>query len=127
MNLVIHYEPAVPRPVAVLHAWHPARAPWHLEGTPDPDGTFTFTLVHDVPDPREIQFKYLFPREANRWEPDAYARRVPTRDAAELWTFDLSPRCLTQDPYAAAVPGKVVFHAVTRRFRGGTLYAWSAV
>ncbi len=126
MQLTIHYEPATPRAVVVLHAWHPAASPWHLESAPEVDGTFRFTLEHTVADQREIQFKYFFPREGNRWESDDYIRRVPTRDAAELWTFDFSARCLTRDPYAAPAPDHVIFHAITRRFQGGTLFAWTA-
>jgi 1,4-alpha-glucan branching enzyme len=125
MNITVHYEPASPREAVVLHAWEPAGHVWDIPGERLPDGTFRFQLQGDTADPREVQFKYRFPREGSRWEPDDWVRRVPIREATEIWTFDFTPRTIAENPYGRPAPEQIAFHVITqRRFAGGRLFAW---
>lgn len=124
MEITVHYETASPREAVVLHAWEPAGHVWDIEGEQLPDGSFRFQLQGETADPREVQFKYRFPREGSRWEPDDWIRRIPTRAATEVWTFDYTPRAIAENPYASSAPAQITFHAITRRFSGGRLFAW---
>ncbi len=123
MDITITFESSVPREAVVLHAWEPLGQTWDARAKSD-GGRFLFRLHGDVVDQRTVSFKFLFPYD-HRWEPDDYVRRIPTRRVRSFWAFDLSPRVMIHDPYAARSPSEVTFFLHSRaEFAGGSLYLW---
>jgi 1,4-alpha-glucan branching enzyme len=80
-----------------------------------------------------LQFKFHSTDPATgqtAWEADSFTRRLFLASAAEVWTFESSPRVLYRNPFPTGVvfqPGDVLtFQAVTQKaFRGGQLYVWN--
>jgi 1,4-alpha-glucan branching enzyme len=86
----------------------------------------------DVSDPRLLQFKYrsLSLASVTTWEPDTLVRQIVNPTAADVWTFEQSPRIMTQDPVAGArifnAGDQITVRAITKsRFSGGSIYAWN--
>ncbi len=124
MRCIVHFESAHLREQVVLHAWDPGGDIRDIAGVTDDHRHFRFDLEMDTVDPRNIAFKFWFPRQTPVWEPDDYTRHMPAR-AREIWTFDYSARCMTRAPGQGRAPKRVAINALTRaRFRGGRLYLW---
>jgi 1,4-alpha-glucan branching enzyme len=88
-------------------------------------GLVDFTLP-DVADPRQLQFQFY---SAASQEPGTMIRRLSVGNAAEVWTFESSPRILYSNPAPAGVnfnPGDILtVLAITRSaYRGGKLHVW---
>jgi 1,4-alpha-glucan branching enzyme len=94
-------------------------------GSPITGGLIDFTLP-DVSDVRQLQFKFY---SAASQEPDTMIRRLAFTNAAEVWTFDSSPRVMYSDP----APAGAIFNAgdivtvqvITQKaYRSGNIYVW---
>jgi 1,4-alpha-glucan branching enzyme len=124
MELLIHYQPAHPHDAVFIHAWEPAGKVWDIPGDKTADGHFHFPIPNvNLPDLRDFTFKYRFPD--GTWEPDAYTRQLPTTDSHEVWTFDYSPRCLTQPPDTIVNFNQTTLHAISlAKYANGQLLIW---
>ncbi len=124
MELLIHYQPAYPREGVFLHAWEPAGKVWDIPGTPDPNGQIHFRIPSvTLSDLRNFTFKYRF--LDGTWEPDDYHRQLPTTDSQEVWTFDYSPRCLTQAPDAPIAFNQITVRVLSlNKYANGQLVIW---
>lgn len=124
MDLLIHYQPALPRDNVFIHAWEKDGKVWDFLGEKNPDGSFLFQVKGvNLPDLRDFSFKYRF--LGNQWESDDFTRQLPTTTSQEVWTFDYTARCLTQPPSAAIDFSQITFHVLTQsKYVGGSLYLW---
>ena len=117
-----------------IHVWQAAwdgNNVWDTKGTSNAD-VIDFQLPA-VADPRLLQFKFYSTTPASgqsSWESDAFVRRIFLTAPVEVWTFEISPRVIYQNP---APPGVVfntgdvlTFQVITQSaFRGGQIYVWN--
>jgi 1,4-alpha-glucan branching enzyme len=124
MQLLIHYQPAHPRDSVFIHAWEPAGKVWDFEGEKDTSGHFRFRVPGvNLPDLRDFHFKYRFPN--GTWEPDDYHRQLPTTASQAVWTFDYTPRCLTQAPGTNDDLTQITVHVISlNKYASGQLFLW---
>ena len=134
MKTIVHHQPVNGGLSLNLHAWSTAwtgTSAWDVDGAPA-GALVNFTLP-DVPDPRQLLFKYnsVNPQtNTTTWEPDSFIRRIFQTAPVEIWTFDNSGRIAYQNPFPPGVQFKagdvVAVNAVTQsQFRGGQLYVWN--
>jgi 1,4-alpha-glucan branching enzyme len=124
MQLLIHHQPADPHDSVFIHAWEPAGKVWDFEGEKAPNGHFRFQFPSvNLSDLRDFHFKYRFPD--GTWEPDDYERQLPTTDSTEVWTFDYTPRCLTQAPGTSDDLTQITVHVISlNKYASGQLFLW---
>ena len=133
MTIRIHHKPADTTALWSMHVWQSVwdgNNVWDTKGTPSA-GLIDFQLPY-VSDPRLLQFLFHSTSPAtgqNKWESTNFTRRLFLKSPADIWTFDVSPRILYQNPFPAGVgfrAGDVLtFQVITQKaFRGGQIYAW---
>ncbi len=126
MELLIHYQPAQPRDAVFIHAWEPAGKVWDFPGEKDANGNFLFRVPGvNLSDLRDFNFKYRDHFSDGKWEHKDYERQLPTTDSQEVWTFDYTPRCLTQAPDAVVNFTQIKFRIITlAKYVNGQLFIW---
>ncbi len=126
MELLIHYQPAQPRDDVFIHAWEPAGKVWDFPGEKDADGNFLFRVPGvNLSDLRDFNFKYRDNFPEGKWEHKDYERQLPTTDSQEVWTFDYTPRCLTQAPGTAVDFTQITVHVISlAKYVNGQLFIW---
>ena len=127
MNIVIYFEAAIPRKEVMLHIWGTQGKSWDIPGVIVRENLFRFDFECETESPSELRFKYCFPHSDNLWEPDIYNRRIPpVKDVKEIWSFDFTSRCMTENPYKEHDYRNITFQVHTlKKFRGGEVFAWN--
>jgi hypothetical protein len=128
MPTILHHRPINQAATWNIDIWQSA---WdgnlrvRKAGVANAAGLVDFTLP-DVPDSRLLQFRFY---SATSQEPDPMIRRLSVGNAAEVWTFESSPRIMYSQPAPAGASfiagDSLTFQVITRSaYSAGTLYVW---